>query len=61
MSRENKKVEKDVKCVVTNEVWKKLKILSVMKEISLPELVTQVLESFVAKKKFDSEESPASV
>ena len=56
MSKEDKK-GKDVKCIVTNEVWKKLKILSVMKEISLPELVTQVLETFVAKKKFEGEET----
>lgn len=55
MSKEDKK-GKDVKCTVTKEVWKKLKILSVMKEITIPELVNQVLESFVAKKKFEGEE-----
>lgn len=56
MFKEDKK-GKDVKCTVTNEVWKKLKILSVMKEISLPELVNQVLETFVSKKKFEGEEN----
>jgi hypothetical protein len=52
------KVEgKDVKCRVNKEVWKKLKILSISKEITLDELVKQVLESFVSKKKIDGEES----
>lgn len=48
---------KDVKCRVTKEVWKKLKVLSVMKEVTIAELVNQVLESFVSKKKFEGEES----
>lgn len=55
MSKEEKK-GKDVKCTITNEVWKKLKILSIQKEISLPEMATLALESFVAKKKFEGEE-----
>lgn len=48
---------KDVKARVSKEVWKKLKVLSVMKEISIAELVNQVLETFVSKKKFEGEES----
>ncbi len=55
MSREEKK-GKDVKGEVSVEVWKKLKILSIQKDISLSEMVTLALESFVAKKKFDSDE-----
>jgi len=54
------KVEKnvrDVKSVVSVEVWKKLKILSIQKDISFPEMVTLALESFVSKKKIESTES----
>lgn len=54
MSKEDKK---DVKCTVSKEVWKRLKIISVQKEISLPELAAQVLEAFANKKKFDNEET----
>jgi predicted HicB family RNase H-like nuclease len=49
--------DRDVKCRVSKEVWKKLKVLSVMKEISIAELVNQVLETFVSKKKFEGEEN----
>jgi hypothetical protein len=55
MSKEDK-TGKDVKCRVSKEVWKKLKVLSVMKEIKMSELVIQVLESFVSKKKLEGEE-----
>jgi hypothetical protein len=56
MSKEEKK-GKDVKAVVSMEVWKKLKILSIQKDLSFPEMVTLALEAFVAKKKFDGEEN----
>lgn len=56
MSKEEKKSVKDVKCSLSNEVWKKLKVISVMKEISLPELAAQVLEAFASKKKLEGEE-----
>jgi hypothetical protein len=53
------KVGKKVKGVVTKEVWKKLKVISVMQEISITELVTKVLEVYVSKKKFEGEEGAA--
>ena len=55
MSREEKK-GKDVKATVSVEAWKKLKILSIQKDLSLPEMVTFALESFLSKKKFEGEE-----
>jgi hypothetical protein len=58
MSKEEKK-GRDVKATVSVEVWKKLKILSIQKDLSFPEMVTLALESFVSKKRFDGEESPA--
>lgn len=54
MSREEKK-GKDVKAVVSVEVWKKLKILSIQKDLSLPEMVTFAIESFLSRKKVDAE------
>lgn len=56
MSKEDKQ-GKDVKTIVSKEVWKKLKVLSVMKEVSISELVNQILETFVSKKKFEGDES----
>lgn len=56
MSKEEKK-GKDVKATVSVEVWKKLKILSIQKDLSFPEMVTLALETFVGKKKFEGEES----
>lgn len=54
MSREE---EKDVKCTLPKEAWKKLKILSVTKDLSLQELVKNILESYISKKKVEGEES----
>lgn len=49
------KVElKKINVEVTNECWKKLKILSIQKEVSLPQLVKEVLEKAVSKKQFDT-------
>lgn len=56
MSKEEKK-GRDVKATVSVEVWKKLKILSVQKDLSFPEMVTLALESFVSKKRIEVEES----
>lgn len=56
MSKEEQK-GKDVKAVVSVEVWKKLKILSIQKDLSFPEMVALALETFVGKKKLLGEES----
>jgi hypothetical protein len=48
--------EKDLKNIslrVTNDCWKKLKILSIQKEISLQEYVKDILEKSITKKTFD--------
>jgi hypothetical protein len=45
--------EKDLKNIsvsVSNDCWKKLKILSIQKEISLLEQVREILERSVSKK-----------
>lgn len=51
-------IEKDLRKInveVSNECWKKLKILSVQKEISLSQCVKDVLERSVQSKKYDIE------
>lgn len=48
---------KDIKCKVPYEVWKKLKVISVMKDTNISELVIEVLGTFVSKKKFEGEEN----
>lgn len=50
------KVGKEVKGVVSKEVWKKLKCISVMQDITIPELVTKILEAYTGKKKVEGEE-----
>lgn len=59
MSKEERTAQegKDVKGKVSKDTWKKIKILSIQKDLSLPETVTLALESFFSKKKFDGEES----
>jgi hypothetical protein len=42
-------VKKVISVEVSNDCWKKLKILSIQKEISLPTLVVNVLEKSVSK------------
>lgn len=52
-----KEENKSISTEVSKEVWKKLKILSVQKEISLPALVKEILERSVSKKTVETEES----
>jgi len=47
MSKDNLK---SINIEVTNEVWKKLKILSIQKEVSLAVAVRDILERHVSKK-----------
>lgn len=39
---------------ITKDTWKKLKILSIQKEISLPEVCVEILEKFVSGKRGSS-------
>ena len=48
MSKENKKT---ITTLVTKECWKKLKIMSVQKEISISQHVTDILEKYGNNKK----------
>jgi predicted DNA-binding ribbon-helix-helix protein len=50
---------KKVYAEVTNDVWKKLKILSVQKELSLPQLVKDILDRTVSKKNLLEQEDGA--
>lgn len=45
---------KDIKTEVTKECWKKLKILSIQKDVALPILVKDILERFVITKRIES-------
>lgn len=45
---------KDIKSQVSRECWKKLKIICIQKDLSLPELIKEVLERFVSTKKYES-------
>lgn len=53
----SRKDEKDVKCTLPKDTWKRLKILSVTKDVSVPELVKDILESYLSRKKVEGEES----
>ena len=53
----SKEESKSISTEVSKEVWKKLKIVSVQKEISLPALVKDILERSVSKKSIETEES----
>lgn len=46
----SKEVAKKVSVEVSNECWKKLKIISIQKEITLQELVKDILDRSVSKK-----------
>lgn len=48
-NKENRKLVPQLE--VTKDVWKKLKILSIQKEISLPEVCIEILEKFVSGKR----------
>ena len=41
--------KKNISIEVSKECWKRLKILSIQKDISLPELVKDILEKFPRK------------
>lgn len=49
MSDELKKISVEV----SNDCWKKIKILSIHKEITLQEAVRDILEKAVSSKRFD--------
>lgn len=44
---------KEVKADVSIEVWKKLKILSIQKDITLNQCVKELLEKLMTNKKFE--------
>ncbi len=48
---------KKVNSEISNECLKKLKIIAIQKEISLPAHIRNVLERSVSNKKFDIEEN----
>lgn len=53
------KMSKDLKALqteVSKECWKKLKKISIDREISLPMLVREILEKMVTLKKYDTSE-----
>ncbi|HLX53713.1 MAG TPA: hypothetical protein VKR58_07220 [Aquella sp.] len=47
---------KNVYCQVSLEVQKKLKIMAIQKEMTLPELIKSILEKSVANKKIEEVE-----
>lgn len=47
----SQEIKKSLSLEVSKETWKKLKVLSIQKEISLPELCKDVLEKFVGGKR----------
>lgn len=50
----SKEIVKGIPTEVSKECWKKLKIISIQKEISLSQLVREVLEKFVLGKKVEN-------
>lgn len=55
MSKQEKS-GKDVKGNISVEAWKKLKILAIQKDLSLPEMVTFAIEGFLSRKKIEGTE-----
>jgi hypothetical protein len=51
------KEDKVLKITLRIEIWKKLKILSIQKDLTFDEVVNLALETFVSKKKFSEEEN----
>jgi macrodomain Ter protein organizer (MatP/YcbG family) len=51
MSKENMK---KISAVISQELWKKIKILSVQREISLSQQITSLLERSVSNKKIET-------
>lgn len=51
MSKEN---IKSIPAEVSKECWKKLKIMAIQKDISLGQLVKDILEKSMSKQKFES-------
>ena len=50
----SKEEVKNVPSSVSKECWKKLKIVAIQKDITLPQLVREILERFTATKKVES-------
>lgn len=42
---------KDLKCRVSVETWKKIKVMAVMREVKIPDLVGKILEDFASMNK----------
>lgn len=55
MEKNNKLLTKTFSLTVTNEVWKKIKILSVQKEITFSEQAVQLIEKELSRKKVDAQ------
>ena len=52
MSKEN---IKPIQPEVSKECWKKLKIVAIQKDITLPQLVKEILERSMSNKKFEEQ------
>ena len=50
MSKDN---IKPIQSEVSVEVWKKLKIVAIQKDLTLPQLVREILERSMSNKKFE--------
>lgn len=48
-----KEEQKDVKGSVSKDVWRKLRIIAIQKDVSLPDLIRDVLERFANSKKVE--------
>jgi hypothetical protein len=52
----SKEILKKLNVQISHDAWKKLKILSIQKDISLPELVKNILERSAKQKIIEMEE-----
>lgn len=50
MSKEN---IKSIQSEVSIEVWKKLRIVAVQKDLTLPQVIREILEKAMSSKKFE--------
>ena len=49
----NEKNLKNISVEVSNDCWKKIKIMAIQKEVSFQEQVRELLEKSVSRKNFD--------
>jgi hypothetical protein len=54
----SKEFVKSISSEVSKEVWKRLRVLAIQKELTLPKLIQEILEKHVNQKRYENLDSP---